>query len=113
MYGATFKEHRNCGVGLVNRNEKGQMMGTVSKKIHYPLGALEVEAKAIEEGILFAWDLGLKNILLEGDSLAVIQPIKGASPRATSIQKIIEGLRWCLKKFNAWKAVQEKRSSNT
>lgn len=34
--GDTFKEQRNCGVEVVIRNEKDQMMGAISKKIHYP-----------------------------------------------------------------------------
>ena len=47
-------------------------MGAMSKKISRPMGAIEAEAKAMEAGILFAWDLGLKDIVAEGDSLAVV-----------------------------------------
>ena len=63
-------------------------MGAMSKKISRPMGAIETEAKAMEAGILFAWDLGLKNIVIEGDSLAVVQAIKGSVTPAISIQKV-------------------------
>lgn len=58
--GVVFKETRCCGIGVVVRNDRGQIMGALSKKLHYPLGALEAEAKAMECGIIFAWELGLK-----------------------------------------------------
>ena len=88
-------------------------MGVMSKEISRPLGAIKARAKAMEVGILFAWDLGLKNIVAEGDSLAVVQALKGSIIPAISIQKIAEGISWWLKKFDNWKILHARRSSNT
>ena len=33
----------------------------------YPLGPLEIEAKALEEGVLFACDVGVQEVIFECD----------------------------------------------
>ena len=66
--GAVFKELGHYGIGVVVQNDKGQIMGALSKLLPNPLDALETEAKVGEIGTTFAWELGLREIILEGDS---------------------------------------------
>lgn len=47
------------GVGVVVRDLAGQIVVAMSKKMWVPLGPLEAEAKAMEEAIDFALDIGL------------------------------------------------------
>ena len=53
------------------------MVDALSKMLHQPLGPLEVKAKAFEVGLLFARDIGLHEIILEGDSIVVANSIAG------------------------------------
>ena len=52
----------------------------MSKKLWVGLGPLEVEAKAIEEAIDFAWDIGLQDVVFECDS----EVLRGALTRANT-----------------------------
>ena len=107
-----FKDLGYCGIGVVIRNDKGQMMGAMCKRVDFPLGAVEAEAKATEAGLLLAWDLGLKDIVVEGDSQLVIQALSGSIPPALPILKIVEGMKRLLVHFSYWKAVHTRRNAN-
>ncbi|KAK9991453.1 hypothetical protein SO802_026438 [Lithocarpus litseifolius] len=101
MDGVVFDETGSCGVGVIIRNEWEQVMGTMCRKVNVPLGALEVEAKAVEEGILLAWDLSLKDIIVESDAQTVTTAMKMQYPTPHSIQKLMEGILQMLKIFNS------------
>ena len=47
------------------------MITTLSKQVQQPLGPLEVEARAMEVGVSFAWDVGIREVILECDSKIV------------------------------------------
>ena len=46
--GTVFKAQKSARVGVLIRDEQGQVLAALSQKINAPLGALEVEAKAVE-----------------------------------------------------------------
>lgn len=96
--GAVFACVGCCGVGVVIRNEECLIMGAMSKKLSFPLGALKVEAMAIEEGIQLARDLGLRNIDIES---VVVLAIRGSDPSPCSIQKVVEGAKLGLTAFSS------------
>ena len=57
---ATFKSSHSSGVGVAICDFAERVEVALSKNIPYPLGPLEIEARALEEGVLFAWDVGFQ-----------------------------------------------------
>ena len=110
--GAVFNELGSCGIGIVIRNNRGKIMGAMSKRMDIPLGALEVEARAFEEGLLLASGLGLKHIVLEGDAQVVTDALLGCCPPPTSIQLIIKGIQRLKCDVLEWKASNVRRTCN-
>ena len=74
------------------RDDKGRVAAAISKRINEPFGVMEVEAKAFEEGLLFAKDIGIQDFISEGDSLIIHKALSGLSPAPTSMDSLIVGM---------------------
>ena len=74
------------------RDVEGRLKAALCRKIKAPLGSLEVEAKAYEAGLLLARHLGLRDIVLEGDSLIISNALKRLTLSPSSVDAIMEGI---------------------
>ena len=72
-----FFSSMQTGVAVVIHDHEGRVVAALSKKLHYPLGPLEAEAKAMEEAVEFAWDVGIQDAHFESDSLTLSNAIQG------------------------------------
>ena len=60
--GIVFSHIRGSGVEVVIRDHEGKVVAAMSKKLLQPLGSLEIEAKAMEIGVSFVWDTGIRDV---------------------------------------------------
>ena len=68
------------------------MVAAISKKINAPLGPLEDEMKAWEEGVKFAREVGVYDFTLEGDSLVLFNALSGLSNPPTTVESVVRGV---------------------
>ena len=109
--GAKFSTTHCSGVGIVIRDNAGKVMVAMSMKIPCPLGPLESEAKAMEEGVIFAWDVGVREVVFECDSLIVADALNGTCEAPVTISNIIDGIRHWINDFRDAKIVHVRRQS--
>ena len=99
--GAVFGAQKVAGIGILVRDAEGYVVGACSKRNKAPLGAMEVEAKALEAGVQFAKDLLIHDILLESDSLNLINALKELAPPPASAAAIVYGVLSSLHDFRS------------
>ena len=91
--GVVFLDLKAMGIGTVIKNEKGSVVVALSRKIYAPLGAIEAEAKAFEMGLQFAKDVGVHDLILEGDSLNVYRALLSLTSPPPTVDGVIIGVQ--------------------
>ena len=109
---AVFKNVGEAGVGVIIRDSQGHVVAAQSKKIHFPLGAIEAKALAMESGILFALDLGMAEVILESDSWNVVKAVRRESFPPSSISGVISGIQRRIPGFRIFETSHVKRKGN-
>ena len=74
---------------MVIRDHAGRVTAALNKIVHQPLGPLEIEAKAMEEGVTFAWDVGIRDVIFEGDSKIVFDALMGLGSPPMAVSNIL------------------------
>ena len=99
-------------IGVIIWDHMGQVEAALSKKLPIPLGPLETKAKALKEGVYYAWVVGVHNVVFESDSKIVVDALNGISETSVSIDIIIAGIRNKLQDFRYMSISHVKRNGN-
>ena len=110
--GAVFERQRSVGIGVVVRDHFGVVRVALSMKFHGLLRPLETEAKAMEEGLQFAWDQGVNAAIFERDSMVVYNSLTGSIIPPSSICNLIIGSLLQAAQFGKCKFFVVLRSGN-
>ena len=91
--GATFIDSDSTGLGVVADDSDGMFIASLSERIRLPPMVADLEALACRRAILFALELGLQDVVFEGDSEVIINHLKAGQPCLTSFGHIIKEAR--------------------
>ena len=109
---ATFKDIRATGIGVVIWDSLGKVAAVLCRKLDASLSPLEAESKALEAGILFAQCHGCSAVVLEGDSLVLINALAGSSPSPSTVASVIQGVLELCMGFSQIQFSHVKRQGN-
>ncbi|XP_075633802.1 uncharacterized protein LOC142606321 [Castanea sativa] len=85
-------DRKQAGVGVVVRDGARQVIAALCRKLYTSLGPLETKAKAMEIGVTFAMEVGVRDVTFEGDSLVICNAIHGLTEAAQSVQNVVTGI---------------------
>ena len=91
--GAIFEGSARAGSGVVVRDAEGMIIAALSQNIQLPSSVDLVEALAAWRAILFAQELCLAHVVVEGDSLKVITAINNPQKNRTQWDHVIEDIK--------------------
>ena len=109
---AVLKELNATGMGMVVRDWEGNVLAAMSKRIPAPLATLEAEAKSMETAVLFAWEMGFREVVCETDSLGLFQMLAGTTEAPTCIETIVTSILLLTQNFRFISFTHVKRQGN-
>ena len=93
-------------------DEEGNVIAAMSRKKNLPLRVLEMEAKALEIGVKLVKEVGLRDVVFEGDSQLIINAVHGIREAEASVQNIIQGVLQKGQCFRTFDFLHFKRQEN-
>ena len=90
---AVFTKLKAMGIGVVIQDKEGKFKVALSKKIKLPLGPIEAKAMAVEVGVQFTKDVGIRDVIVEGDSLIIQRALNELAPPPPLVDAVIVGIK--------------------
>ena len=73
---AVFQASNLASVGVIVRDNRGDPIGVLTMPIPIRQSVVELEALACQRAVQFALEIGLTQVVVEGDSVTVIEVLK-------------------------------------
>jgi ribonuclease HI len=110
--GAFSKETNEGGIGVVIRDQAGLPIATLTQKLPATHSIEITEALAARRAILFAKEVGLTNVVFEGDAANIIRDLRSSETLHSAYGLVIEDAKAMLRDFQAYSLSHTRRSGN-
>ena len=110
--GAIFEDISAAGIGVAVWNEHGEVVAAMAEKVPVPDSVFTLEALAARRAVLFVQELGLHNVVFEGDSASSIQAISNRLFTHSSCGHIINGILLFVNSFKSFSFFHVCRQGN-
>ena len=91
--GALFRDSSSVGIGVVVRDFEGNVIGALFERIGLPASVVEVEALACRRVVSFAIEIGLQEVVSEGDSETIINSLNSDCSCLAHFVHLVEDCR--------------------
>ena len=109
---AVFKASSSVGIGMIIRDNRGEAIGAFSIPTPLSTSIAAMEALACRRAVIFAKEIGLRQVLFEGDSAMVIQALIQGNSTSSEYGNIIEDIRTLATDFDFCHFIHVKRNCN-
>ena len=87
---AIFRNENRSGIGVVVRDHTGSIIVSLTQLISPALQPAEIEAVAAARALEFGNEIGISEVVLEGDSELIIKSLKAGGKKIASMEPLIQ-----------------------
>ncbi|GMJ00600.1 hypothetical protein like AT2G34320 [Hibiscus trionum] len=106
------RSERSACLGLVIRDEEGFILGAQCLSLNRVPSSFATEVLAAKNGIILSIELGFRKVVIEGDSLTVINKLKSKEVDFSEIGAITEDSRKLLRNLESYWLSFTRRGGN-
>ena len=100
--GAIFEDISAAGIGVAVRNKLGEVVAAMAEKVPILDSVFTLETLAARHAVLFVQELGLHNVVFEGDSASSIQALSNRLFTHSSCGHIINDILLFVNSFQSF-----------
>ncbi|XP_042974745.1 uncharacterized protein LOC122306382 [Carya illinoinensis] len=100
------------GIGAILRDHMGRSIGTLQARRELNLNPFSGEAYALMMSVVFCKDIGVSNLVVEGDAIQVIRLLSGSVLDCSYGGLVVEDAKRELNTFATWSAIHTRREGN-
>ena len=97
---AIFKESSSAGIGVIIRDNRGEAIGALSMPTPLSNSVAVLEALACRRALFFAKEIGLRQVVFEGDSAMAIQVVTQGNVELVEYGQIVKDIRILVADFD-------------